>query len=480
MLVLDGRGGRRSVVLDSGSEYQSLFGLLAPGTTLLLSAPQIGDFLGLVPGTTVQTACVQRGFNLDGNVPAANVRVRIGLRGDEFSTCVNPDSVIGFGVTSTQTTTMTVGQGDHFDPSPVAVIGDRPSAGAVLVRSRDLRSLGVFPSCDDVAAQGWTRAVELGAELLLSPDVTCCVDSDGDGACDPQDCAPLDPGERQALVVAEDGDGDGVGDIAVTACTTLGFPPPGKIAVPPGQQVDNCRAIPNADQHDDDRDGAGDVCDNCPITLNTGQTDADDDGVGDACDPQAGLSNSRVFFDAFATLDTQRWSRVSGTWSIVADAATNTLSSEPALLVYQGGAVPAAVNVRTVWNELSTVAVGTSGPVVHMTDNDAILDSGALCGALREQPPNESSYDTQLSALDDSVVTAASDTSGIVLGDEDVVFDVDATANDVTCRITSGNGNLGPMTMTATLDGSSGTVGLRMGPQTRGGFKGIDVVELAP
>jgi hypothetical protein len=63
--------------------------------------------------------------------------------------------------------------------------------------------------------------------------------------------------------------------------------------------IDNCPAVPNADQADADSDGIGDVCndaddsdgdeiadvlDNCPAVPNTSQGDGDDDGLGDACD----------------------------------------------------------------------------------------------------------------------------------------------------------------------------------------------------
>jgi hypothetical protein len=62
--------------------------------------------------------------------------------------------------------------------------------------------------------------------------------------------------------VGTDTDGDGVND-----------------------DVDNCPAIPNADQADLDTDGVGDVCDNCPDVSNPDQLDSDGDGIGDACTP---------------------------------------------------------------------------------------------------------------------------------------------------------------------------------------------------
>ncbi len=65
-----------------------------------------------------------------------------------------------------------------------------------------------------------------------------------------------------------------------------------------GEECDNCRAVANADQADNNGDGLGDACDpdddndgvldnvdNCPLRSNPDQADNDNDGMGDTCDP---------------------------------------------------------------------------------------------------------------------------------------------------------------------------------------------------
>src|SRR5688500_6059462 len=68
---------------------------------------------------------------------------------------------------------------------------------------------------------------------------------------------------------------------------------------------DNCVGQANVDQHDEDADGAGDVCDPCPHVAAAGAaayTDTDADGVGDACDPEPTVkAQAWVLFDPFVT-----------------------------------------------------------------------------------------------------------------------------------------------------------------------------------
>jgi hypothetical protein len=65
--------------------------------------------------------------------------------------------------------------------------------------------------------------------------------------------------------------------------------------------VDNCAAASNADQHDEDSDAIGDACDPCPHLGGTA-SDVDGDGVGDACDPDPSVAKQHIkFFDPFTT-----------------------------------------------------------------------------------------------------------------------------------------------------------------------------------
>jgi len=97
-------------------------------------------------------------------------------------------------------------------------------------------------------------------------------DADGDGVPDAEDLCPGDP--------KNDGDDDGI-------CAGVGFTDPKR------GDKDNCPALFNLGQVDDDGDGVGTACDNCPKLRNPDQLDADGNGVGDACEG-IGLVNASV------------------------------------------------------------------------------------------------------------------------------------------------------------------------------------------
>jgi hypothetical protein len=96
--------------------------------------------------------------------------------------------------------------------------------------------------------------------------------------------------------IADDGDASGVaGD---HFCTSLLYPPSEPYKPPVTASCDdNCPALPNPFQDDNEGDGIGDACDtdddndtnpdtsdNCPLVANQNQTNSDADSYGNACD----------------------------------------------------------------------------------------------------------------------------------------------------------------------------------------------------
>ncbi len=115
-------------------------------------------------------------------------------------------------------------------------------------------------------------------------------DSDGDGILDANDNCPAISNANQA-----DNDGDRVGDACDSDDDNDGI----------ADTTDNCPLAANADQADLDGDHVGDTCDNdldgdavnnssdnCSRIANADQADPDGDGVGTACDNCPSVSNA--------------------------------------------------------------------------------------------------------------------------------------------------------------------------------------------
>jgi hypothetical protein len=81
-----------------------------------------------------------------------------------------------------------------------------------------------------------------------------------------------------------DDDGDGLGN-ACDVCPRLSSPDQrDRDGDGVGDLCDVCPAVADPDQRDTDHDGVGDACDNCPVAPNSDQHDGDHDGFGDTCD----------------------------------------------------------------------------------------------------------------------------------------------------------------------------------------------------
>ena len=108
---------------------------------------------------------------------------------------------------------------------------------------------------------------------------TACADADGDEVCDGVDNCPAVVNRGQ-----ENNDADSLGDACDNCPTNSTANQDNSDDDYLGDVCDNCPLDDNALQSDGDGDLVGDTCDNCPADDNAEQTDSDGDLVGDTCD----------------------------------------------------------------------------------------------------------------------------------------------------------------------------------------------------
>ena len=191
--------------------------------------------------------------------------------------------------------------------------------------------------------------------------------------------------------------------------------------------IDNCRTVPNADQHDFDGDHRGDACDLCPHLASDTDPDGDGDGVGDVCDPRPPQPGGRqeywvAFYDPG---DIAAWVNTGGAWTVangqLAQANNNfALLDSPDKL----GDVYFATSVEVV--NAGTAEIGFCGADIQ--PGIQYYCCGVSSGSVRAA----SAWRNQPQIFDPQPWTGTSDVGARI----DIVGTLDATHS--TCTFTQG------------------------------------------
>jgi hypothetical protein len=224
--------------------------------------------------------------------------------------------------------------------------------------------------------------------------------------------------------------------------------------------IDNCLAVMNADQADEDADGKGDVCDPCPIGPQPqDDLDHDDDGVGNGCDPNDDTVNKDriLLFEGFNNGALPGAARFGDSPGTVTDGAMR-LVSNGTFTGYawdQPATAQLAITTKVTVNPTGTNTY-FAGTVDHI---DPATGAGGGACANKYEPPNGVRYFAFVNTVDGS-----SPTSGIV-SDSDFL---EGGAYKITEQRVNGAERCNRDDVSGTGFGSFQTSGSSVGIGTRG------------
>jgi hypothetical protein len=117
---------------------------------------------------------------------------------------------------------------------------------------------------------------------------------------------------------------------------------------------DNCAAIPNPGQENEDGDDRGNACDACPHrngTTGGGDADSDGDGVGNQCDPRDGVDRLVLFlgFDAPGDFGGFEVREGAASWTVSGGAlhVVATTAADAQQVVWTGEQIVGTVAIET-------------------------------------------------------------------------------------------------------------------------------------
>lgn len=305
------------------------------------------------------------------------------------------------------------------------------------------------------AGDSWTVSVTPrdvftldGASVGATSAPMLPLDMDDDGEPDETDnCdAVANPGQddQDADDVGDacdpDRDGDGTPD-TVDGCG-------GNMATNPAEQADrDCDGIGDNADLDGDNDGDPDTNDNCPVTANSDQADLDQDGIGNVCDPDRdgdGIPNGQdPFPDQFGTPTTTP-TPTSGPGPPAppasgGDGSGGVFSNQIRIIDVQGRDVGSLDALRGVVTLLSSFANdGTRWVAVPPSGEAFFLDVAKSVGVSTQSSHDRVLWDTTRGP-NGAYTLQVRDAGQVVLASRAVIVDnPTASVGDVTTGVVAG------------------------------------------